>query len=91
MKYIYIINENFGFKDDLVNKILSTDIKIDDAIYNKFFELKSQGKQFKIKNINGLNFSAIFEEKVVEDITQIDAPTLASVIETVDSMLLMLL
>ena len=66
MKYIYKIEEGFGFgfKADEINEILDTDVLISDENYNKFFELQSSGKQLKIKDINGVTFDEIFEEVV---------------------------
>lgn len=64
MKYLFTLDESFGFKDSDINEILETDIQISNEIYNKFFELQSQGKQFKIKNINGFTFEEIFEEVI---------------------------
>ncbi|WP_251860385.1 hypothetical protein [Clostridium sp. Marseille-Q2269] len=66
MKYLYIDGEDFGFKDSKTNKILETDMAIHDGIYNRFFQEQSQGKQFKIKNINGTTFEEIFEEVIPE-------------------------
>ncbi|WP_035293758.1 hypothetical protein [Clostridium sp. KNHs214] len=68
MKYIFGSGENFGFKDEAINEILETDIPISNEIYNKFFELQSQGKQFKIKNLQGKTFEEIFEEVIPEPI-----------------------
>lgn len=67
-RYISINENGFGFKDDSINEILDTDIKVSDAIYNKFFEQQSQGKQLKIKNINGITFEDMFEEHIPEPI-----------------------
>lgn len=62
MKYIFITKNGFGFKMDGINEILPTDIQISDVVYNRFFELQSQGKQFRIRNINGTTFEEIFED-----------------------------
>lgn len=56
---------SFGFKDVNINEILSTDVLISDDIYNQFFTNQGQGKQYKIKNINGKTFSDIFAEIVL--------------------------
>lgn len=69
MKYLFLdLDEGFGFKTDEVHEILETDIPISDEIYNRFFELQSQGKKFRIKNINGSTFEEIFEEVIPETI-----------------------
>ncbi len=69
LKYIFINNDGtFGFKDKEINTILETDILISDDIYNKFFEMQSQGKYFRIKNLQGITFEEIFEEVIPEPI-----------------------
>ena len=62
MKYIYKIDDSFGFKDDSVNVILESDTILSDDIYNKFFEMQGQGKEYKLLNINGNGFEEMFEE-----------------------------
>lgn len=57
MLYLRIEDGGFGFVSDKVHTIKETDIKIIDEDYNKFFELQSQGGQFKLKEFpagNGL-------------------------------------
>ena len=66
MYYIRIENEEFGFVVDGIHTILETDIKISDEDYNKFFELQSQGKQFRVKDINGSTLFEILEEYIPE-------------------------
>lgn len=68
LKYLSVDKENFGFKDSVINAIVETDIPISEEIYNKFFELQAQGKQFKIKNIQGATFEEIFEEIIPEPV-----------------------
>jgi hypothetical protein len=63
MKYITISeNNDICFKDDDINIIFDTDRLISDEIYNMFFEEQSQGKSFRLKNIDGITFEEIFEE-----------------------------
>lgn len=64
MYYIRIENEQFSFVVDDIHNILNTDIKISNEDYEKFFELQSQGKQFRIKNKKGLSLFEILEEYV---------------------------
>lgn len=64
--YISLEGNKFGFKDPDIHEILPTDVQISDEIYNRYFELQSQGKQFKINNINGVTFEEIFEEVIPE-------------------------
>ena len=52
----------FGFKHPKINEILPDDIEISDEIYNRFFEEQETGKQFRVKNKNGVTFEEIFEE-----------------------------
>lgn len=52
----------FGFKHPKINEILADDIEISDEIYNRFFEEQETGKQFRVKNKNGVTFEEIFEE-----------------------------
>ena len=66
MRYLCLIENNIAIKDDRINKILNTDVLISDDIVNKYFELNSLGKQFKIKDINGITFDEIFEEYILE-------------------------
>lgn len=66
--YISVINGNIGFKVDGVHEILDTDIAISKEIYDRFFMEQSQGKQFRILNINGSTFNEIFEEIIPEPI-----------------------
>lgn len=54
--------ETFGFKHPKINEILLEDVEISNDIYNKFFELQGEGKQFKVKNKYGQTFEEIFEE-----------------------------
>ncbi|MGJ0908840.1 hypothetical protein CF065_18920 [Clostridium sporogenes] len=68
MKYICLENDSFGFKDSKINRILETDIEISEGIYNKFFEEQAEGKQFKIKNLDGKTFDEIFEEVIPEPV-----------------------
>lgn len=70
MYYIRIENNNIGFVVEGIHQILNTDIKISNEDYEKFFELQSQGKQFRIKNPKGANLFEILEEyvRINEDI-----------------------
>ena len=62
MKYLIYSDSTVGFKDDSINEILLTDVKISDEIYNKYFEESTKGKCFKILDINGETFEDIFQE-----------------------------
>ena len=62
MYYITICEDGFGFKVPDIHIITDKDKYISDEIYNRFFEEQSQGKSFRIKDINGSTFEEIFEE-----------------------------
>ena len=64
MYYLSGSGENFTFKHKKIHKILEDDVLISDGIYNRFFELQEQGKQFIVKNKHGQNFEGIFEEVI---------------------------
>ena len=49
MFYLRLINDTFGFINSDVNAVQDTDIAITESDYNRFFELQSQGKQFRLK------------------------------------------
>ena len=67
--FLRIENNNFGFVVDTIHEILDTDIKITNEDYNSFFELQSQGKQFKIKeNPTGTGLFDYLEEYTPEPI-----------------------
>lgn len=69
MYYLRIENDNFGFVVSGVHTLLTTDIPVSIEDYNKFFELQSLGKQFRIKNPKGKTLFEILEEytPVIED------------------------
>ena len=69
MYYLRIEENNFGFVVSGIHTILTTDIPVSIEDYNKFFELQSLGKQFKIKNSKGKTLFEILEEytPVTED------------------------
>ena len=70
MYYLRIESDNFGFVVSGIHTILTTDIPVSKKDYNKFFELQSLGKQFRIKNPKGTTLFEILEEytPVIEDI-----------------------
>jgi hypothetical protein len=88
--YLAIINGDITFKTPEIHDILESDAKISDEIYNRFFELQSQGKQFKLKDMNGTTFEEIFEEVMVEAIPQ-PKSELEILKETVDMLVLSML
>ena len=47
--YLRIENNVFTFVVDGIHEIKESDIKITDLDYNTFFELQSNGKQFRLK------------------------------------------
>lgn len=75
MYYVFKNKSGFGFKVDGIHKILDTDVPITEENYNKFFELQSQGKQFKIKDMYSAIFNEIFEEVIPAPIQTSQQPT----------------
>ena len=63
MYYLRIYEDNsFGFVVSGIHTILATDILISKKDYNKFFELQSLGKQFRVVNPKGETLFEILEE-----------------------------
>lgn len=61
--YLRVENNNFGFIVDEVHEINIKDKVITTDEYNRFFELQSQGKQFRVKEkILGNGLFDIIEE-----------------------------
>ena len=73
--YFRIENDSFGFVVDTIHEIKETDIEISIDDYNTFFEMQSQGKQFKIKeNPTGTGLFDYIEEYIPEPIEVIQEP-----------------
>ena len=73
--YLRIEDNSFGFVLEGIHKILDTDIEITDEDYNSFFELQSQGKQFKLKkNPTGNSLFDYIEEYIPEAIKEPQEP-----------------
>lgn len=71
-KYYLRVEDNgdFGFIIDGMHDIKKSDIKITNEDYNSFFELQSQGKQFKIKTTpTGTGLFDYLEEYAQQAIT----------------------
>lgn len=49
--YIRIENDNFGFVTNEIHEIKDSDILISETDYNTFFELQTEGKQFRLKEV----------------------------------------
>lgn len=49
--YLRIEVEDFGFVVNTIHEIQETDIKITKEDYDRFFELQSSGKQFRLKEV----------------------------------------
>lgn len=61
--YLYKVDEDkFGFKDKDIHDILPGDVEISQEIYDQLINNQSQGKQYRLKNINGLTLEEIFED-----------------------------
>lgn len=81
-KYFLRIESNdFGFVVDGIHKILDTDIEITNEDYNKFFELQSQGKQFRAKETpKGDTLFDYIEEYIPEIIQEVQEPGIEEMI-----------
>ena len=71
MQYLRISDDGFGFLDDRVHLILESDIQITSEEYEKFFEMQSAGKSFRLKektNSSSSLFDLIetFEQKQIK-------------------------
>jgi hypothetical protein len=77
-RYLSILNKEenqFGFKDE-TDEILNSDIEIDQEDYNNFFDLKSIGKQFRVKKTpTGKGLFDYIEEYTLEVIEVPTKPT----------------
>lgn len=77
-RYLSILNKEenqFGFKDE-TDKILDEDIQIKNEDYDLFFEKKSTGKQFRLKeNPTGKGLFDYIEEYTLEVIEVPTKPT----------------
>lgn len=70
--YLRIENNTFGFLVEELHEIKETDILITNDDYNTFFELQSQGKQFRVKQIpTGETLFDYIEEYILEVIEEV--------------------
>lgn len=60
MNYLRINGGIFGFVNDQIHQILETDIPILDEDYDEFFEIQSNGEQFRLKETRE-NSSSLFD------------------------------
>ncbi|MBS4958397.1 MAG: hypothetical protein KHZ99_15335 [Clostridium sp.] len=70
--FLRIENNTFGFILDGIHKIRETDIEISNEDYTEFFELQSQGKQFRIKETPTGEELFGYVEEYIPEITPID-------------------
>lgn len=67
--YLRIEGDIFTFVVESIHPIKETDIKLTQEEYNKFFELQSEGKQFRLKDIaTGITLFDFIEEYIPEPI-----------------------
>ena len=69
--YLRIENNDFGFVLDGIHNILESDIKIAIEDYNKFFELQSIGKQFKLKETPSGDTLFDYLEEYIPEATEV--------------------
>lgn len=73
--YLRLEGNTFGFIIEDINEIKETDIKITTDDYNRFFELQSKGRQFRIKdNAAGAELFDYIEE-YIQDIVVDTTPS----------------
>ena len=60
MQYLRISDDGFGFLDDRVHLILESDIQITPEEYEKFIEMQSAGKSFRLKEKTN-SLSSLFD------------------------------
>lgn len=82
--YLRIDNNKFGFITKEIHEIKDTDIEITYEDYNKFFELQSQGKQFRLKEISTGNMLFDYIEEFIPEIVQQPPTETAILKEKVD-------
>ena len=83
--YIRIQGEKFGFVVDGVHDILAdVDHAITNEDYDRFFELQSKGKQFRVKDVpTGEGLFDLIEEYVPE---VVEIPHIVSLEERVEAL-----
>ena len=88
--YIRIQEQKFGFIVDGIHDILpDVDHAITNEDYNKFFELQSEGKQFRVKEVaTGETLFDLIEEYVPEPIEMPVTVSLEERIEALESLML---
>lgn len=72
MYYLRIEENNFGFVLEGLHEIKETDISITNADYNNFFDLKSIGKQFRLKETPTGKGLFDYVEEYAPEINQVD-------------------
>lgn len=73
--YLRIESVNFGFVTQDIHQIIESDIKVYDEEYNRFFELQSQGKQFRLKSIpTGTGLFDYVEEYIPDPLLPAEIP-----------------
>ena len=83
--YIRIQGEKFGFVVDGVHDILAdVDHAITNEDYDRFFELQSKGKQFRVKDVpTGEGLFDLIEEYVPE---VVETPYIVSLEERIEAL-----
>lgn len=88
--YLRIENKEFGFVVDGIHEIKEIDVEITNEDYDKFFELQSEGKQFRVKSIPNRNLGLFgyVEEFIPPVDTTPQPPSLAERISAIENMIL---
>lgn len=74
--YLRLIDKDaFGFVTSDIHEILENDIEITEKMHNGFFELQSQGKQFRLKTIpTGTGLFDYVEEYIPDPLPPAEIP-----------------
>ena len=88
-KYYLRIEENsFGFVVEGIHEIKETDIYITQEEYNKFFELQSEGKQFRLKEVPSGEGLFDYLEEYVPEIVVDNTPNMEERMKALESVMI---
>lgn len=73
--HLKILENSFTFTYPVEEEVITNDIPITDEDYNKFFELQSQGKRFRLKEVvAGKELFDYIEEYIPEALEVVQEP-----------------
>ena len=86
--YLRIEEDSFGFVLEGIHDIKESDIAVTQEEYDSFFELQSQGKQFRLKEVpTGTSLFDYLEEYVAEIIVD-NTPSMEERMSALESVML---